>query len=81
MLILKVSSFTFTDYQYGPGFPGLGLLNPWLDAAYLGHAWHLPHPALVKGKHFRKKTIPIESKKSHIDSKAFAMMIHVLDRG
>lgn len=38
-----------SNYQYGPGFPGLGLLNPWLDAAYLGHAWHLPHPALVKG--------------------------------
>ncbi|XP_012289118.1 segmentation protein Runt-like [Orussus abietinus] len=38
-----------SNYQYGPGFPGLGLLNPWIDAAYLGHAWHLPHPALVKG--------------------------------
>ncbi|XP_015598737.1 segmentation protein Runt [Cephus cinctus] len=38
-----------SNYQYGPGFPGLGFLNPWLDAAYLGHAWHLPHPALVKG--------------------------------
>nr|XP_050851087.1 segmentation protein Runt-like isoform X2 [Vespula vulgaris] len=41
------------DYQYGPGFHGLGLLNPWLDAAYLGHAWHFSHPALVKG------TLPI----------------------
>ncbi|XP_008550824.1 segmentation protein Runt [Microplitis demolitor] len=38
-----------SNYQYGPGFPGLGLLNPWLDAAYLGHAWHLHHPALIKG--------------------------------
>ncbi|XP_011301514.1 segmentation protein Runt [Fopius arisanus] len=38
-----------SNYQYGPGFPGLGLLNPWLDAAYLGHAWHLHHPALMKG--------------------------------
>ncbi|KAH0547309.1 segmentation protein Runt-like [Cotesia glomerata] len=38
-----------SNYQYGPGFPGLGLLNPWIDAAYLGHAWHLPHPALIKG--------------------------------
>ncbi|XP_046619315.1 segmentation protein Runt-like [Neodiprion virginianus] len=38
-----------SNYQYGPGFSGLGLLNPWLDAAYLGHAWHMPHPALVKG--------------------------------
>ncbi|KAJ8686707.1 hypothetical protein QAD02_022501 [Eretmocerus hayati] len=38
-----------SNYQYGPGFPALGLLNPWLDAAYLGHAWHLPHPAFVKG--------------------------------
>ncbi|XP_070168552.1 segmentation protein Runt [Polyergus mexicanus] len=36
--------------QYIPGFPGLGgLLNPWLDTAYLGHGWHLPHPALIKG--------------------------------
>ncbi|XP_072760980.1 runt-related transcription factor 1 [Anoplolepis gracilipes] len=37
--------------QYIPGFPGLnGLLNPWLDTAYLGHPWHLPHPAaLIKG--------------------------------
>ncbi|PBC27793.1 Segmentation protein Runt [Apis cerana cerana] len=43
------------DYQYGHGFPGLGLLNPWVDVAYLGHAWHLPHPAFVKG------TIPMPS--------------------
>ncbi|XP_047353257.1 segmentation protein Runt-like [Vespa velutina] len=42
-----------SNYQYGPGFHGLGLLNPWLDAAYLGHAWHFSHPALVKG------TLPI----------------------
>lgn len=51
--VFNEKSFVFVsaDYQYGPGFPGLGLLNPWLDAAYLGHAWHLPHPALVKGKH------------------------------
>ncbi|XP_053973880.1 segmentation protein Runt-like [Hylaeus volcanicus] len=34
-----------SNYQYGPGFPGLGLLNPWMDVAYLGHAWHLSHPA------------------------------------
>lgn len=39
-----------TDFQYGPGFPTLGLLNPWVDVAYLGHAWHMPHPAFVKGK-------------------------------
>ncbi|XP_003488893.1 segmentation protein Runt [Bombus impatiens] len=38
-----------SNYQYGHGFPGLGLLNPWVDVAYLGHAWHLPHPAFVKG--------------------------------
>ncbi|OXU26267.1 hypothetical protein TSAR_004506 [Trichomalopsis sarcophagae] len=38
-----------SNYQYGPGFPALGLLNPWLDAAYFSHAWHLPHPALAKG--------------------------------
>ncbi|XP_011347081.1 segmentation protein Runt [Ooceraea biroi] len=37
-----------SGYQYGPGFPGLGILSPWLDATYLGH-WHLPHPALLKG--------------------------------
>lgn len=40
----------FTDYQYSAGFHGLsGLFNPWLDAPYFG-PWHLPHPALVKGK-------------------------------
>ncbi|KZC05770.1 PREDICTED: segmentation protein Runt-like [Dufourea novaeangliae] len=44
-----------SNYQYGPGFPGLGLLNPWVDVAYLGHAWHMPHPAFVKG------TIPMSS--------------------
>ncbi|KAG6794481.1 segmentation protein Runt [Apis mellifera caucasica] len=44
-----------SNYQYGHGFPGLGLLNPWVDVAYLGHAWHLPHPAFVKG------TIPMPS--------------------
>ncbi|XP_011497022.1 PREDICTED: segmentation protein Runt-like [Ceratosolen solmsi marchali] len=38
-----------SNYQYGSGFPALGLFNPWLDAAYLGHAWHLSHPALIKG--------------------------------
>ncbi|XP_017875424.1 segmentation protein Runt-like [Ceratina calcarata] len=37
-----------SNYQYGPGFPGLGLLNPWVDVGYLS-AWHLPHPAFVKG--------------------------------
>jgi hypothetical protein len=39
-----------TDYQYGPGFPGFGLINSWmsLDATYIGHAWPLPHP-FVKG--------------------------------
>ncbi|KAG7209801.1 hypothetical protein KM043_011417 [Ampulex compressa] len=35
--------------QFGHGFPGVSWIHPWLDAAYLGHAWHLPHPALVKG--------------------------------
>lgn len=38
-----------SNYQYGPGFSGFGLLNPWFDAAYLNHAWHLHHPALMKG--------------------------------
>ncbi|KAL0123060.1 hypothetical protein PUN28_007590 [Cardiocondyla obscurior] len=38
-----------SNYQYSAGFPGLGLFNPWLDAAYLSSpSWHLPHP-LVKG--------------------------------
>ncbi|CAD1477868.1 unnamed protein product, partial [Heterotrigona itama] len=44
-----------SNYQYGHAFPGLGLLNPWVDVACLGHAWHFPHPAFVKG------TIPIPS--------------------
>ncbi|XP_031832693.1 uncharacterized protein LOC116427009 [Nomia melanderi] len=44
-----------SNFQYGPGFPTLGLLNPWVDVAYLGHAWHMPHPAFVKG------TIPMTS--------------------
>ncbi|KAH0953018.1 hypothetical protein HN011_000125 [Eciton burchellii] len=39
-----------SNYQYGPGFPGFGLINSWmsLDATYIGHAWPLPHP-FVKG--------------------------------
>jgi len=46
----------FTDYQYSAGFHGLGgLLNPWLDAAYFAPTWHLPHPALVKGKISRRR--------------------------
>jgi len=51
----------FTDYQYSAGFHGLGgLFSPWLDATYFSPSWHLPHPALVKGKHrdataFRKE--------------------------
>ncbi|XP_076680295.1 uncharacterized protein LOC143375251 [Andrena cerasifolii] len=44
-----------SNYQYGPGFPGFGLFNPWVDVTYLGQAWHLPHPAYVKG------TIPMSS--------------------
>lgn len=51
----------FTDYQYSAGFHGLGgLFSPWLDATYFAPSWHLPHPALVKGKYrdvtaFRKE--------------------------
>lgn len=39
-----------TDFSCGPVFSTLGLLNPFVDAAYLGHVWHMPHPAFVKGK-------------------------------
>ncbi|XP_029168927.1 segmentation protein Runt-like isoform X2 [Nylanderia fulva] len=39
-----------SNYQYGPGFPPLGaILNPWLDTTYITQAWHLQHPALIKG--------------------------------
>ncbi|CAK9801419.1 Segmentation protein Runt [Anthophora plagiata] len=38
-----------SNYQYGHGFPALGLLNPWVDVTYLGQAWQFPHPAFVKG--------------------------------
>ncbi|XP_029039263.1 uncharacterized protein LOC117609424 [Osmia lignaria lignaria] len=38
-----------SNYQYGHGFPGLRLLNPWVDVAYLGHAWHLRYPGFVEG--------------------------------
>ena len=50
LIALNGITLLLADYQYGPGFPGFGLLNPWVDVAYLGQAWHFPHPAFVKGK-------------------------------
>ncbi|XP_058803850.1 segmentation protein Runt-like [Phymastichus coffea] len=37
-----------STYQYSHGFPALGLLNPWIDAAYLSQSWHLPPLSHVK---------------------------------
>lgn len=43
-----------SNFHYGPGYPALGLL-PWVDVAFQGHPWAMPHPAFVKG------TIPMST--------------------
>lgn len=55
-ITLNGTTLFLADYHYGPGFPGFGLPNPWVDGGYLGYAWHLSHPAFVKGKLAFSKT-------------------------
>ncbi|XP_017759849.1 PREDICTED: segmentation protein Runt [Eufriesea mexicana] len=63
-LTIQISTVPFQVATYtkaikvtvdGPREPRSKSMNPWVDVAYLSHAWHLHHPAFVKG------TIPMSS--------------------